>query len=491
MKPEHRAVIAIDLGAESCRVSLLRWSGGNPQVTLAHRFQNGPVQHGNDLRWDLDNIWSGINEGLRRAADLAPEGIDSIGVDGWAVDYVRLGPDGQLLAPPFCYRDPRNALAEAHALQKISAERLYRLTGIQSLRFNTVYQLCADNASSLSPSAPWINLPEYILHRLGGRRVSEYTNATHTGLVDLKTKNWCEEIFATLGLDIAAAPRLVPPGTDIGKLTGPLAALPAFHNTRLIAPACHDTASAIAGIPAGDGNWAYISSGTWSLVGTVLPHACVENGTRQRGFTNLGAAGGGVCFHVNINGMWLLSQCMERWREQGASIELNSLIAAAEKLPPPGPLLQIDDPELLLPGDMPHRINLQRQRLGLAELPESPASAPAIASLIFHSLAARYAETLSVLPAITGRRLNEIFIVGGGSRNRLLNRLTEEATGLPVSVGHVESSTIGNFAIQLAVLNQKDVSTRLTAEKISYWARVLLNSVFLSPSSEGLPQAGA
>lgn len=466
MTLQHRVVVAIDLGAESCRVSLLRWNGDLPEVTLAHRFPNGPIQHGNHLRWDLDAIWSGINEGLHRAAALAPEGIDSIGVDGWAVDYVRLGPDGQPLAPPFCYRDPRNAAAEAQALQKISAERLYQLTGIQSLRLNTVYQLCADNAAGISPSAQWINLPEYILCRLGGRKVSEYTNATHTGLVDLKTKNWCPEIFSALGLDLDAAPELVPSGTDIGRFSGPLAALPAFRNTRLIAPACHDTASAIAGIPAGNGNWAYISSGTWSLVGSVLPRACAENSARECGFTNLGAAGGGVCFHVNVNGMWLLSQCMKRWREQGASIDLDSLIAAAEKLPPPDPLLQVEDPQLLLPGDMPHRINLQRQRLGLAALPESPASAPAVASLIFHSLAARYAEILSALPTRPG----EVFIVGGGSRNQFLNRLTAEASDLRVSVGHVESSTIGNFAIQLAALNE---STQPTAENIAYWARVL------------------
>jgi len=473
MKPEHRAIIAIDLGAESCRVSLLRWNGDLPEVTLAHRFPNGPVQHDNGLRWNLEAIWSGINEGLRRAALLAPEGIASIGVDGWAVDYVRLGPDGQPLALPFCYRDLRNAAAEAHALQKISAERLYQLTGVQSLSLNTVYQLCADNSSGTSPSAPWINLPEYILHRLGGRRVSEYTNATHTGLVDRETKNWCPEIFTALGLDLAAAPELVPSGTDLGRLSGPLTSLPAFHSTRLIAPACHDTASAIAGIPAGDGNWAYISSGTWSLVGAVLPRACAGDIARERGFTNLGAAGGGVCFHVNVNGMWLLSQCMKRWREQGASLDLDSLVAAGEKLPSPGALLEVDDLDLLLPGDMPHRINLQRQRLGAAALPESPTSAPAFASLIFHSLAARYAEILSALPAISGTHLNEVFIVGGGSRNQFLNRLTEEATGLPVSVGHVESSTIGNFAIQLAVLNQQNASTQLTAEKIAYWARVL------------------
>lgn len=476
---EQPIVVAIDLGAESCRVSLLRWNDHRPEVVIVHRFPNGPTQRGNELRWDMDAIWDGIEEGLRRSADLASGEIASIAVDGWAVDYVLLDDEGQASAPPFCYRDLRTVVAEEEAHRKISVERLYALTGVQRLRFNTIYQLYADKLSGKSTSTPWINLPEYILYRLGGRRVSEYTNATHTGLVNIRTKTWCEEIFAALELDITAAPELVSPGTEIGKLRGPLASLPAFQNTLLIAPACHDTASAIAGIPASGSEWGYISSGTWSLVGAVLPVACTSADAYEHNFTNLGAAGGEICFHTNVNGMWLIKQCMSYWCEQDHSLEIEAVVAAAEKLAPPDALLQVDDPELLLPGNMPQRINRQRRRYKLAELTESPSAAPVFANLIFHSLAARYAEVLSSVREITGRELREIYVVGGGSRNRFLNRLTEETTGLRVSPGHVESSTIGNFSIQLAVLNRQGAPASPSAEDINSWALMFKDAEFI------------
>jgi rhamnulokinase len=476
-------VVAIDLGAESCRVSLLRWNGPLPEMVIVYRFPNGPVQHGNELRWNLDAIEAGVEEGLRRSAALAPEGIDAVAVDGWAVDYVRLDREGRAIAAPFCYRDERTVAAEEKAHREISVEKLYKLTGVQNLRFNTVYQLYADRLSGAYADVPWINLPEYVLHKLGGRRVSEYTNATHTSLVDVQTKSWCEEIFAALDLDIFSAPELVLPGTEIGKLSGTLANLPAFRDTRLIAPACHDTASAIAGISTSGSEWAYISSGTWSLVGTVLPSACTGNGAFEHGFTNLGAAGGKICFHTSVNGMWLIKQCMLHWLEQGHSLEIDEIIAAAEKLPPPAAVLRVDDPELLLPGNMPERINKQRRRHGSAAISESPSAAPVFANLIFHSLAARYAEVLSSLSAITGRTLHEICIVGGGSRNQFLNRLTEEASGLRVSVGHVESSTIGNFAIQLSALNRQERSTPLSAREISSWTQVLNGAKCVVPEA--------
>lgn len=477
---QRKTVVAIDLGAESCRVSLLRWKQGEPEMVPVHRFPNGPVPHGEHLHWDLDAICAGVEDGLRRAAELAPHGIDSIdsiAVDGWAVDYVRLNHDGQAAAPPFCYRDARTVATAEQAHRRISTQRIYALTGVQPLRINTVYQLYADRLAgdnnALPPAQPWVNLPEYVLHRLGARRVSEYTNATHTGLIDRKTGAWCEEIFAALGLDLAAAPELVPPGTDVGQLRGPLATLPAFRNTRLIAPACHDTASAIAGIAAKHSDWAYISSGTWSLVGAIVPSHCATEAALRRNFTNLGAAAGGVCCHTNVNGMWLMQQCLSHWREQGATLGIDDVIAAAEELDPPNALLDVDDPALLLPGNMPVRINEQRLRNGLATIPESADNAPAFAGLIFHSLAARYATALADLTSITGRRFREVVIVGGGSRNQFLNRLTEQATGLQVSTGHAESSTLGNFAIQLAALKREHANTPLSAAEIRRWTSIL------------------
>jgi rhamnulokinase len=482
--PPHdpRAVVAVDLGAESCRVSLLRWNQHHPEILIVQRFPNGPVQRGAELHWDLDAIWAAVQHGLAKCAALAPEGIASVAVDGWAVDYVRLNQKGNAVAPPFCYRDMRTEAAAKEVHQKISMERLYELTGVQYLRFNTLYQLYADKLSGHGSNAPWINLPEYVLHKLGARRVSEYTNATHTGLVDVRSREWCEEIFLILGLEIATAPELVLPGTVIGELNGHLTELPTFRDTRLIAPACHDTASAIAGIPKDGNNWAYISSGTWSLVGTVLPRACIENEAYKHNFTNLGAAGGNICFHTSVNGMWLIKQCLQFWSEQGHSLEISEVIAAAERLPAPVKFLNVDDPELLLPGKMPARINHQRRRDGLEALSESPSAAPMYASLIFHSLADRYAQVLSNLRDVTGHELHEIYVVGGGSRNDFLNRLTKASTGLRVTPGHVESSTIGNFAIQLAALNQaKHEEPAPSADEVCRWTQVLENIACVDP----------
>jgi len=441
------ARVAVDLGAESCRVSLLRWNQGTPRITLVHRIPNGPVAQGDELRWDLGAIWAGVEEGLRRCASIAGEGIASIAVDGWATDYVRLNQDGLAMADPFCYRDLRNIAAEQAVHERISLRRLYALTGLQRLRFNTVYQLYADQAAGIPPAVPWLNLPEYLLSFLGGRRVAEYTMATHTGLVSVATGNWCEEVFAAVGLDPAAAPELVAPGTDVGALTGPLAELPAFRGTRLIAPACHDTASAIAGIPETTDDCAYISSGTWSLVGALLDRPCNNEQAFEKDFTNQGAVAGQVSFHKNVNGMWLLRQSIEHWNE---GFTVPDLIARADGLPPPDHLFEVDQEDLMLPGNVPARINQQRRRAGFDPLDEGPQNAPAFTSLILHSLAARYAEVFRDLTEVTGKQLRQLYIVGGGSRNMLLNRLTRQSTGLEVHCGYVESATIGNFAIQLA-----------------------------------------
>jgi rhamnulokinase len=450
-------MVAVDLGAGSCRVSLLQWAGDVPEVSVVHRFPNAPIEHGGDgpnagsIRWNLEKIFAGVEDGLRLCAQRASAPIASIGVDGWAVDYVHLKDDGLPLAQPFCYRDPRNEAAEEAVHARIAEHRLYQLTGLQRLRFNTIYQFFADKLAGRHDAMPWANLPEYVLHRLGGRRVSEYTNATHTGLIDLETRDWSAEIFEALGYDLGLAPELVQPGTDLGPLRGPLSVLPAFRETRLIAPACHDTASAIAAIPHEGDDWAYLSSGTWSLLGTVLAKPLNSERAYRANFTNLGAAGGGICFHKSVNGMWLIQQCIEHWERQGHRPSLSDLVEAAETAGPPDMLLEVDHPELMLPGDMPKRINGRRREMGLAPIPDNPDGAPTFVSLIFHSLAARYAQVLQELAEVTQRTFHTLHVVGGGARNRLLNRLTAEATGLKVQTGHVESSTIGNLAIQMAV----------------------------------------
>jgi rhamnulokinase len=423
-------------------------------------------------------IEEGLDYGLRECAAIATEGVRSIAVDGWAVDYVRVDGEGKALADPFCYRDERTIKAERALHRKIGPERLRELTGVQLLRINTLYQLYADGMQELPEGRQWLNLPEYILSRWGGARVAEHTNATHTQMVELYQRQWSREIFAAAHLDLAAAPKLVPPGTEIGRVSGPLADLPALRDTVLIAPACHDTASAIAGLPATGNDWAYISSGTWSLVGTVLEQPRNGEAAAEENFTNLGAVGGRICFHKNVNGMWLIRQCMEKWAADGRAWTVPELVAAAEKIAKPHGLLEVDDPDLLLAGRMPQRINAQRVRKGFEALDESSENAPAFASLIFHSLASRYAKVLDRVAFHSGKKLKRLFVVGGASQNDFLNRLTKEATELELFRGAAESSTVGNFAVQMAVLERsRDAVSGAYAEKVSRWAGLFVGAL--------------
>ncbi len=471
---DRRALIAIDLGAESCRVSLLRWKNNNPSIELVHRFSNHAHVRPDGLRWDIRHILTELHHGLTACAAIAPEGIRSIAVDGWAVDYVRLDAKGNAIADPFCYRDERTLASEPLLHHRLSADAMRDITGIQLLRINTAYQFFAD--SDDHRHLPWLNLPEYILYRLGGRPVSERTNASHTQMLALNGQ-WSPQIFAAIDSPLPAAPELVDPGTDIGTLTGPLAELPPFANTRLIAPACHDTASAIASIPDTADDWAYISSGTWSLVGAVLASPINTSQARAENFTNLRGVDNTFCFHKNVNGMWLLRQCMDTWNHDLAQagrepLTVRQLVAAAATVAPLGYTLDVDDPDLLLPGHMPERINAQLRRRHLPELHPASQHAPALASLLFHSLAARYAEVLRNVATITGKHLRRLYIMGGGSQNELLNRLTAAATGLQVVRIGTECSTIGNFAVQLASLEPPSAAT---SRPTSVWAARLQN----------------
>jgi rhamnulokinase len=471
---DSRALVAIDLGAESCRVSLLRWENNHRSIRLVHRFSNDASISHDGLRWDIHLILSELERGLRDCAAIATEGIRSIAVDGWAVDYVRLDTQGKAIADPFCYRDERTLASEPMLHHRLSAEAMRDITGIQLLRINTAYQFFADKPDLRR--LPWLNLPEYILYRLGGRPVSERTNASHTQMLNLGGQ-WSQQIFAALESPLSNAPALVDPGTDLGLVTSPLSELPAFSNTRLIAPACHDTASAIASIPDICDDWAYISSGTWSLVGTVLATPINTQEARAENFTNLRGVDNTFCFHKNVNGMWLLRQCIEAWNldlaQQGREmLTVPQLVEAAASVAPLDFTLDVDDPDLLLPGHMPERINAQLRRRGLPEFDPAPHHAAELASFLFHSLAARYAEVLRNVANITAKRLRRLYIMGGGSQNELLNSLTAAATGLQVVRLGTECSTIGNFAVQLAVL---EAPTSATHRPTSLWAARLQN----------------
>ncbi|HXR39209.1 MAG TPA: FGGY family carbohydrate kinase [Terracidiphilus sp.] len=467
---QEPARIAIDLGAESCRVSLLRWIDDQPSIEVVHRIPNGPVHHAKTLHWPLETILAGLEEGLRKSAQIATEGIASIAVDSWSVDYVRLAPGGLPLRQPFCYRDERTEPVKEATDKIIPPRELFARTGVLPHRINTVYQLLADQAAGIDPHAPWVMMPEYVLYWLGGRRVAEHTNATHTGLVDLKTGDWDAGLFQLLGLSLDAAPPIVPAGTILDRLQGPLASLDAFRNTVLIAPACHDTASAIAGIPSSLDSTLYICSGTWSLVGTLITEPVTSSEAFDARYTNLGAAGGGLCFHSLVNGMWLLKQCMDAWAAEGRPWNIEELIAQATQSGFPG-IIDVDAEPLLLDSEMPERINHQLWRRRWATIPDVAGNEPVFARVIFESLADRYAYALDSLEKLLGRQFDRIHILGGASRNKLLTELTQQRTHRPIEIGHPESSTLGNFAVQLAASGAG--GQPVTADAIRKWAALL------------------
>jgi rhamnulokinase len=469
------ARVAIDLGAESCRVSLLRWHGEKPAIDLIHRIPNGPVHRGDSLHWPIASILAGLEEGLRKAAAAAPEGIASIAVDSWSVDYTRLAPDGSLLREPFCYRDERTVQSKQAADAVIAPFDLYQRTGTLPLRINTIYQLLADPAAGIGSRAPWAMLPEYVLYWLSGRRVAEYTNASHTGLVNLKTGDWDADLFRLLGLPLEAAPQIVPTGTILGPLQGPvqghLTSLDAYKHTQIVAPATHDTASAIAGIPADLGAAAYISTGTWSLVGTTTSVPVTSQLALDAGYTNIGAAGGGFLFHSLINSMWVLKKCMDAWAEQGRVWEIEEIVQQSAECNAATAVLDMDAEALMLDTEMPKRVNKELARLGFDPIPDLPGNEPVFARVIFESLAVRYAAALANLETMLGRKLERIHMIGGASRNKLLIRLTEQRTGLPVEIGECESATTGSFAIQLAA--SEAAGKTVTPESIRHWAKRL------------------
>lgn len=468
---QQPARVAIDLGAESCRVSLLRWDGERPSIELVHRIPNGPVHRGDSLYWPLQSILAGLEEGLRKAAAAAPEGIASIAVDSWSVDYVRLAPDGGLLREPFCYRDERSVRSKEAADALIAPFDLYQRTGTLPLRINTVYQLLADPEAGIDPRAPWAMFPEYVLYWLSGRRVAEYTNASHTGLVNLKTGDWDTDLFRLLNLPLEAAPPIVSTGTILGPLQGRLKSLDAFKETQIIAPATHDTASAIAGIPADLSAAAYISTGTWSLVGTTTAMPVASQHALDAGYTNIGAAAGGLLFHSLINSMWVLKKCMDAWAEQGRLWEIEDLVQKSAACNEATGVLDMDAEALMLDTEMPRRINGELERLGFSPIPDVAGNEPAFARVIFESLAVRYAAALANLEKMLDRKLERIHMIGGATRNKLLIRLTEQRTGLPVEIGECESATTGSFAIQLAA--SEAAGQPVTPQSIRTWAKRL------------------
>jgi rhamnulokinase len=437
------AVAAVDLGATSGRVMLGHVGHNELRLQPVARFPNGPTATPDGLRWNVTALFEHVLTGLANAARDWPD-LASVGVDSWAVDYGLLA-QGNLLAEPFHYRDERNTAAVRGVHQKISADELYSRNGLQHLPFNSLFQLSSDAAvGTLAAADSFLLVPDLLNFWLSGAQVAERTNASTTGLLDPVTREWDEELIVRLGLPRTLFPQLVDAGVLIGGLR-PEVRDRVGADLNVVSVASHDTASAVVAVPATDDHFAYISCGTWGLVGVELDEPVISEAGRAANFTNEGGLDGRVRYLHNVMGLWLLSESVRTWEEQdGETVDLGALLDAAAAVTSPVALFDANAPEFSPPGDMPARI-AEWCRVHDQPVPRSKAE---FARSIIESLAHDFAAAVQTASELSGRRVNVIHLVGGGSLNTLLCQLTANRSGLPVLAGPVEATAIGNILVQ-------------------------------------------
>ncbi|WP_432104795.1 rhamnulokinase [Streptomyces sp. bgisy091] len=442
--PHDPVFAAVDLGATSGRVITGRVGPETLVLNEVHRFANTPVELADGLRWDVLALHQGMLEGLRSAARLGP--IASVGIDTWAVDYGLLDSDGSLLGLPFHYRDRRNSAAAQEVLGRFGAEELYCTNGLQHLPFNTVFQLAAHRSTAQWAAARTaLLMPDLLVYWLTGSVGAEETNASTTGLLDARTGRWSDSLIGRLGLDRSLFPVLRRPGELAGTLLPHVASYTGLpSDTPVTVVASHDTASAVAAVPATEPGFAYVSCGTWSLAGLELDAPVLTEESRTANFTNERGVDGTVRYLRNIMGMWLLEECRRTWERDGIATDLAGLLAEAARSRPFAAVIDPDDPAFLAPGDMPARIDAALVRTGQA----APTGPGAYVRCVLESLALAHRRTLREAAALAGRDLTQVHLVGGGSRNELLCQWTADATGLPVTAGPAEATALGNVLLQ-------------------------------------------
>ena len=437
------AVAAVDLGATSGRVVLGYVGHGEIRLTDVARFANAPVRTLDGLHWSVLELYRDVVEGLAAAVRQEPQ-VMSIGIDSWAVDYALMR-DGRMLGTPYAYRDERTIPAVDAVHAKVSAEQLYAANGLQHLPFNSLFQLEADRAAGVLDLADsFLLLPDLLGYWLTGRSVSERTNASTTGLLGVESGEWDFALAERLDVPRGIFRTLVEAGTELGGLAP--SAVRGVGSTHAVVTAVgsHDTASAIVAIPASRPDFAYISSGTWSLVGVELERPVLSEASRLAGFTNEGGVDGRVRYLHNVMGLWLLSECVRDWERSGQTVSLRSLIEEAAAVSGPVPVFDVDDETFLAPGDMENRIPAWFAQHGIP----APTSRAALVRSILQSLADAYAHSIAAARELSGAAVSVVHIVGGGSQNALLCQLTADATGLPVIAGPVEATAIGNVLVQ-------------------------------------------
>jgi sugar (pentulose or hexulose) kinase len=447
------AYIAVDLGAESGRVMLGTVSDGALSLEEVHRFSNGPVETDGSLRWDFGRLLGEIKTGIGQAARSAGGNVAGIGVDTWGVDFGLLGADGQLIEAPYHYRDSRTNGMMDVAFELMPKRDIYRHTGIQFMQLNSLYQLLAMGVSN-SPALPrakrLLFMADLFSYFLCGRAFGEYTLASTSQMMNMQTGRWSEPLFETLGLPPAVMPQIVQPGTVIGKLTDEVAAEIGCDRIPVIAVGSHDTASAVLGVPASDDRWAYLSSGTWSLMGVELPKAIVNDKTFEHQFTNEGGVQGTIRLLKNIMGLWLVQECKRQWQRDGQDLSYGELTELAAKAKPFFGHVDCDCSDFLSPGDMPARINKHLSDTGQTPMNDKGQ----MVRMILESLAIKYRRTLEAIEDITGDSVDVLHVVGGGIQNELLCQFTANAIGKKVVTGPVEATASGNILMQAIAAGQ-------------------------------------
>lgn len=444
MQSEQKPFLAFDLGAESGRAILARVHSGVLTTQEIHRFKNEPVECGGSLHWDALRLWWEIRKAL---AELQGVELAGVGVDTWGVDYALLGDHGELLQNPYHYRDSRTVGVMDQVLRIIPKEEIYRSTGIQFMPINTLYQLYAAKQQTpaiLRSAQKLLTIPDLFNYWLTGQAVCEFTNATTTQFVDPMSRSWASDLLERLDLPRHVLAQIVEPGTVIGPLRTEVAQGASFANTPVIAPATHDTGSAVAAISARAGT-AFLSSGTWSLLGTEIDRPILSAEALRQNFTNEGGVEGTTRLLKNVMGLWMLQQCRQSWTAKGQCHEIIELLEMAGHETPFSALVDPDHESFLRPANMPAAIDAFCVR---TDQP-SPKTAGAYVRAILESLALKYRLVIRNLEHLTERPIESIRVIGGGSKNRLLNQFTADATGRRVLAGPAEATALGNIAMQI------------------------------------------
>jgi rhamnulokinase len=447
--------LAFDLGAESGRAVVGHFEGDRLHLEEIHRFPNGPVKVRDSLNWDVLRLWSEIQQGLALAAQAYGPELASVGLDAWGVDFGLLAADDTLLGNPHHYRDRRTDGMIEEAFRLVPRTEIYKRTGIQFMQINSLYQLLSMSRAGspvLQAAQTFLNMPDLFNFWLSGQKANEFTIATTSQCYDPRARDWAWDLLERMGIPgrifSGSDQGIVPPGTVLGRLRTSVAQDTGASPLQVIASATHDTASAVAAVPAQSEDFIYLSSGTWSLMGIEVTEPIVNEQSLAYNFTNEGGVAGTFRFLKNIMGLWLVQECRREWARLGRSLTYDELTQLAANAPPFGPLISLDDSRFLAPGDMPGRIQRYCQETGQAV----PQTEGQIVRAALESLALEYRLVAERLDEMAGRHLPALHIIGGGSQNQILNQFTADATGRSVVTGPIEATAIGNVLVQALAL---------------------------------------